>query len=338
MAHLDLSTHPKAALIQRAYIDTFGRADVDLVTRVSGGMSGAETYKVEVDGRAYLLRVEVATDPLRDPHRWYVCLQRASDAGAAPLVRYADPKDGVSIVDFVAARNLHQDYAGDRAQMLAELAALVRKVHATPPFPPLVDYLDGMDALIAQFRAIPGVAHPVTDDLFARYAKVAARYRQLEFTPVSSHNDLNPRNVIYDGRRIWLVDWEASFLSDAYVDLAAIANFFSQPDTDEAAWLSTYFGAAPTPAQSARLYLARQISCVFYGAMMMLTAAQRGGVVTDWQTMGEASVADIHHRLSTGALDLDAPAGQVAYARAWFAEALAGLTDPRLDEALSLAA
>ncbi len=44
---------------------------------------------------------------------------------------------------------------------------------------------------------------------------------------VSSHNDLNPGNVLFQGDKAWLVDWESAFAADRYVDLAAIANFFA---------------------------------------------------------------------------------------------------------------
>jgi len=32
---------------------------------------------------------------------------------------------------------------------------------------------------------------------------------------VSSHNDLNINNVLYDGQRVWISDWEAAFPIDA---------------------------------------------------------------------------------------------------------------------------
>jgi thiamine kinase-like enzyme len=28
---------------------------------------------------------------------------------------------------------------------------------------------------------------------------------------VSSHNDLNPNNVLFEGERAWLIDWELAF-------------------------------------------------------------------------------------------------------------------------------
>ncbi|WP_163592603.1 phosphotransferase, partial [Klebsiella pneumoniae] len=89
-------------------------------------------------------------------------------------------------------------------------------------------------------------------------------YRGLEPAPVSSHNDLNPRNILYDGRRLWLVDWEAAFLPDRYFDLAALANFFTATPEDEVLLQATYWSAPPREAQAARLYLARQVNHLYY--------------------------------------------------------------------------
>jgi thiamine kinase-like enzyme len=37
---------------------------------------------------------------------------------------------------------------------------------------------------------------------------------------VSSHNDVLPRNILFDGNRLWLIDWEGAYRNDPLVDLA----------------------------------------------------------------------------------------------------------------------
>jgi hypothetical protein len=53
---------------------------------------------------------------------------------------------------------------------------------------------------------------------------------------------LKPENILFDGSRVWLVDWEAAFLNDRYFDLAMVANFVVTNDAEENAFLQTYFG------------------------------------------------------------------------------------------------
>ena len=52
--------------------------------------------------------------------------------------------------------------------------------------------------------------------------RLSAAYPWNEGGPVASHNDPNPRNIIFDGARLWLVDWETSFRNDPMVDLAIV--------------------------------------------------------------------------------------------------------------------
>ncbi len=63
------------------------------------------------------------------------------------------------------------------------------------------------------------------EDLIHEYEKMTRIYRCLEPEMVASHNDLKPENMVFDGTRVWLIDWEAAFLNDRYLDLSVVANF-----------------------------------------------------------------------------------------------------------------
>ena len=100
-----------------------------------------------------------------------------------------------------------------RATLATELAQAVRVLHQTPPFPAHVDYLAGMDTLFAWFRGA-GLSTPRAEALIGRFVAFRETYSTPPEDLVASHNDLNIRNVLYDGRRLWLIDWDAAFLAD----------------------------------------------------------------------------------------------------------------------------
>ena len=54
-----------------------------------------------------------------------------------------------------------------------------------------------------------------------------------------------PDNMLFDGSRLWLVDWEAAFQNDRYADLAVAANMLVANETEERIYLQEYFGAPP---------------------------------------------------------------------------------------------
>ena len=62
------------------------------------------------------------------------------------------------------------------------------------------------------------------------------------FRPVLCHNDVLPANLIDDGRRLWLVDWEYAGIGHPLFDLAnASANADFSDDLDRAL-LEAYHG------------------------------------------------------------------------------------------------
>ncbi|MCI3133278.1 phosphotransferase [Phenylobacterium aquaticum] len=320
------------AAVARALTAAFGTDVLDSVTPLSGGLSGALILKIRVGGIAYVLRIEGARDAFRDPHRWYGCMRRAAEACLAPRVWCADPEDGVAVLDFIPERPMSTDYAGTRADLIVELAQTVRILHQTPGFPPLVGYLDAMESLLAPFRAGGIFAKGVLDDLLGRYARLAALYSRLPADEVSSHNDLNPRNLLYDGRRIWLVDWESAFRTDRYVDLAALLNMFTADEAEAALAVRTYFNREPTPQEAARLQLMRQINHVFYGVMFLSgAAAERPGA--RFADLEAPPLGQLHRGISEGAFALDPWEGRVTYGKAHLAAARDGMAGPAFDQA-----
>ena len=211
---------PRREAVNRALTGAFGTTVLDAVAPISGGLSGAGLYRIRVGGIAYVLRIEPPAHAFGDPARGFACMRTAAEAFLAPRVRYADPVDGVAIMDLVAQRSLALDYPGDGKPLIVELAQAVRLLHETPPFPPLVDYMAGMQMVIGQ-QLQSGLLDPsVFHELMELYAGLTAVYRTAASDRVSSHNDLNPGNVLFDGTRLWLVDWEYGGFGTPLFDLA----------------------------------------------------------------------------------------------------------------------
>ncbi len=319
---------PWADTVRTALLETFGIDAADSITPVSGGMSGAPVLRLELGGKSYLLRLDPPIDGFGDPRHWHGCMKIAAEVGIAPKVHYAN--HGVSIVDFVEQDLQTSYFAADRTAILAQLGGMLRVLHDGPAFPPLFDYLDGMEVIIGRVRSAGLMSPEELAAPMARFAKVKDAYRRLEPQLVSSHNDVNPRNLVYDGHRLWLVDWTAAFLSDRYIDLAAIGSFLAREDDTEALFLAAYFGRPATETERARMYLARQINHLFY-AMVMLTTT--GGVRPD----KVRSLDELHLALRMQNSLLDTPVGRAEYALARLTTLVAGVDAPRFDEAVRLA-
>jgi hypothetical protein len=181
---MPLPAHKRPA-IDRSLLAAFGTKTLDAVTPVSGGLSGAGVYRIEIGGGAYLLRLDGARDGLRDPVRSHACMKIAAEAGLAPRVLHADAEAGVTITDFVVA----QPPTISRAELIAQLGRMVRALHDTPAFPPLVDYLDGLDSLADSALGSGLPAAGTIAEARAVQAALSTAYRRLTPQLVSSHND-----------------------------------------------------------------------------------------------------------------------------------------------------
>jgi thiamine kinase-like enzyme len=261
----------KRETTQRIVDTAFGGSPIDAATRLAGGAAGAATViRMRVSGADYLLRLEAPPSPLHDTARQYVCLKIAGDSGVAPRLVHADADHGIAITEFIQATPGAD--APSRTARIRAIVETVKTLHGAPLFPRLMPYLDCVASLIDQFRGAAIAPADAVQEPFRLYRELAAAYPRHEQV-VSSHNDLNPSNVLFAGQRPWIVDWESAFAADAYVDLAAIANFFAVNGYDEEMVLRIYFGPMLTDYHRARLFLMQQVNRMFYAMVLLNSVA-----------------------------------------------------------------
>jgi Phosphotransferase enzyme family len=243
-------------------------ARVTGISSTARGASGASTLRVDVGSDAFLLRLEAARGGFRNPKRSYPCHRAAADAGIAPAVHHADEDAGVVLMDFVVEHPLSAFPGGERA-LLRSLGELVARLQATEPFPPMIDdFAVLVDALLNLVRDGGLFAPGLLDGHVAGLSRLRAAYPPA-VEHVSAHNDINPRNVLFDGERLWLVDWELAFGNDPLADVANIANNFAdEPDVDTLV-LEGWLGRSPDDETRHRLALMRDLHRLFCGCLLL---------------------------------------------------------------------
>jgi aminoglycoside phosphotransferase (APT) family kinase protein len=271
----------KSAAVTLGLNEAFGVTEFEDIRDLTERPGSNRAFRIIVGGSAYLLRINTRPG---DMVRHFTCMQAAADAGLAPRVRYASAEDRISITDFV------DSVALPATDALVRIPAALRTLHALPPFPAapfnttctfLLNQGPMLDGFLQKFRASSVLPGHETEELLAGYQQVAAAYSRLDSDLAPSHNDLfKPDNMLFDGRRLWLVDWEAAFQNDRYADLAVVANMIVSNEAEERIYLQEYFGKAPDEYQRARIYLMRQLAHLFY-AMAFLTPGSPGTPI-DW--------------------------------------------------------
>ncbi len=324
----------KIDAVARGLREAFGVTEFEDIRELTGRLGANPVFRIVVRGSAYLLRINLRAGDLS---RHYTCMRAAAEAGLAPHVWYTSVEDRISITDFVEAVPLAVSEA------LVRLPALLQALHALPPFCSapfnttctfLLNRGPALDGFLQQFQAANLLPTTESEEFVARLAELTAAYPYDEVEMVSSHNDLfKPDNILFDGERLWLVDWEAAFLNDRYADLAAVANQVVTNAEEEIAYLREYFGAAPDQYQLARFHLMRQLAHLFYTMGFLFMGGS--GRPIDWSE-SVPEYWDYQRRIWAREIDLSDKDVKIVYGRVQWERLRFNVRQPRYSEALKI--
>jgi hypothetical protein len=266
LSELRPATQARAA---QAIAEAFPDLPVQSLEPLHGGLSGSPVYKLIVDDRAWVLRIIMEHTLLNDPVRQLICLRLAGEQGIAPHVQYANIEQGLSISAYIAHTPAVPELRRS-PDLVAQFGDLLRRLHAGPAFPEFLGAFQMIEGGLAQL-ATRGVVLPrLTQQVLAGYETVKLAL-QPHLVSAPCHNDLNPANVLYDGQRLWLVDWEGACMGDPMFDLAGLIHWFTFDPRQEATLLQAYFQRIPTEPELAKLTLMKHVSWWFYAIVFLLS-------------------------------------------------------------------
>ncbi|ACU60994.1 phosphotransferase family protein [Chitinophaga pinensis] len=323
----------RTAAINVAIETAFGGAKLEDVNLLTGGLSTAPVYKLTVDNRPYVMKLDVlhvaATVDLSEK------VALAAQAGIAPALLYRNVESGITISDFVENKPIRSIFTGE---VLADrLAGAVKKIHAVPYTIPGDDLKATIDHILTGFRQTNILSGEIPDECLRRYAEVREIYPWQDTDKVFSHNDLNPSNILCDGQDIWVIDWNTAFVNDRYVDLAGVANFFIHMPEQEAVFLKAYFGDELDEYKKARFYVMRQISRIIYALMMLhLAAKAKPADYKHDQDVAGVLLRDVGPAIGAGKLSLATYEGQFMYGKALMHEAVQQMRTARFEASLAM--
>jgi thiamine kinase-like enzyme len=189
---------------------------------LDGGLTNTN-YRITLDGRSYVAR-------LSDPASSLLAIDRAAEhansvaaaaSGVAPAVAGYAPEAGLLVVEWVTGRTFGEQDVRDDAN-LPRIAQACRRLHSGPRFVSDFDMFDiqrrYLDVVLERGFRLP--------ERYLEFMPVVERIRTaLAVRPeptVPCNNDLLAANMIDDGDRLWLIDYEYSGNNDPYFELGNI--------------------------------------------------------------------------------------------------------------------
>ena len=222
---------------------------------LTGGLTN-RNYQVTVDtGDRYVARFSSPKSALLaiDRDAEYENSRRAAATGVGPEVVEFAPAEGVLVVKWIDGKTF-ADADLDDEEQLARLARTCRQLHGGARF------VSDFDMFVVQRRYLAivqefGFRLPHDYLTFeADVRRIEAALRASAGPVVPCHNDLLAANVMDDGQRLWLIDFEYSGNNDPCFELGNAWSEAALPPDRLEHLVTCYFGG-PSALQTARARL-----------------------------------------------------------------------------------
>ncbi|HXH54528.1 MAG TPA: choline/ethanolamine kinase family protein [Gammaproteobacteria bacterium] len=310
---------------------TFGIKDFK-AEPLAGGFSNAKLYKILVNNKDYVLRL--SNNELKDMENEIKCMTLASRIGVSPKVYYANAQEGVMIMDYIKNKKLIAGELSD-PKVVIQLATLLHRLHNEKPLFPKYRYKTVINFLLEMEKSLgcPNKSNLVYEGI----KKLKAINKKLVKIKLkkSSHNDLNPNNILYDGKRFWIIDWEAAGCSDPVFDLATVSNFMIYNKKLEALYLKTYFKEIPTKIDRDHYLVMKQVSRCYYGVLLTFMAKNFGSQPLTVEEIQELDLENIQNKLNDKKMSLANPHDMEVFAAALIKAGLNAMNGEEFQKSLS---
>lgn len=264
---------------------------------LGGGITNFNVMLTD-QGERYVVRVGQDI-PLHQIMRFNeLAVHRAAQAiGVAPAVVHAEP--GVLVLEFVDGGSL-DEAAVRKDDMLARILPMLKRCHT-----------EGMQALrgpvltfwvfhvlrdyAASLREGGSNYQPLLEPLLQTASQLEQAVGPVQL--VLGHNDLLAANILDDGTRLWLLDWEYGGFNSPLFDLAGLASNNELSEAQECAMLESYFETQLTQ-QLAHQYHAMKCASLLRETMWSMISEIHSEIDFDYAVYTEKNLTRFKAALS----------------------------------------
>jgi thiamine kinase-like enzyme len=272
------------------------------ITPLAGGMTN-RNFKVRDRAGTHVVRLGEDL-PHHGVLRWHeLAVSRAAHAaGLSPAIRFSEP--GVLVMDFIDGQPLSPERIRD-PQLQPRFAKLLHRCHREIPrhlhgpvltfwpFQIVRSYLQHLKSHGSRWSGRLDAFHGLNERLESRFTGTGL---------VLGHNDLLAGNVLDDGSRLWLIDWDYAGFSTPLFDLANLATNNDLPLAAEAELLGEYLGITPQDRGAQADYRRMRVISLLREALWGMVSETHPSVEFDYGTYTETALARLDAELEAQGL------------------------------------
>lgn len=267
------------------------------VSVLEGGITN-RNYKVVDDSGEYVVRMghdipEHHIDRVNE----LAASRAAHAAGIAPAIHFHLP--GILILDYIESTPLTPEALRD-VNMMPRIVELIQHCHRDVPL-----HIRGSSQAFWVFHVVRDYAARLreSDSLWKpQLEELLATLSQLEiaaspFDIVYGHNDLLAANILDDGNKLWLIDWEYAGFNTPLFDLGGLAsnNEFSQDE--EMRLLDLYFEQPPSTARF-RQYQAMKCASLLRETLWSMVSELHSSLSFDYAQYSRENLHRFEHAMT----------------------------------------
>jgi aminoglycoside phosphotransferase (APT) family kinase protein len=204
-----------------------------------------------------------------------------------------------------------------RAAAVALLGRTLRRVHDLP-IPRDAERARPLALLAEMAPTLAGFAPGFASEAMQRVLDEDPPHEERPL--VLSHNDVNPGNIVDDGERLLLVDWETAAPNEPDYDLAAIAMFLRMEEGAALTLLSAHDDAPVSQLPARFVHLRRVVAALCGGTFLQIARAQGHAERNEETLESTPSLGEFYGKLRAGTVQLGTTDGQWAFGLALLRE------------------
>ena len=228
--------------------------DAKIVIRLEGGMSNY-TYVVECQGKKYTYRVPGKfAERFVDRDDEWANIQEVDRLGLNNVTTYVEIRSGEKLAEYVEGTIMSTTDVVSYNEMSVKA---LKKIHNSDMKFKDYDAFGRLDTY-QNYCIETGFTHP-QEYLNLRNKLEVLRKQYVSVPMVPCHCDYQPTNLVINGDKLYVLDWEFAGMNDPFYDIACYGN----AGFDKAlALLEAYVGRKPTEEELKRLYFHRAFQCL----------------------------------------------------------------------------
>lgn len=237
----------------------------DNITMIAGGFSKADLFQVTTPDGKFIVKI-MKDSPEEDIVTEAIATNITGETGAGPRFYYSHLKAKTVLRGAVGNEGEINRHDAPFHKMVA---GEIRKLHGGKLLNRnqlFFDILRQDEKRLVDLKTVSPLLRPEDAALYAKMsAEVESVFAHFPEDIRAVHHDISPHNILYDGTRSWLIDWETASNDYYPIDLCMFANFHVYDESLLPQFLEAYYGRPATELEWAKFHVIRPFCYAFHG-------------------------------------------------------------------------